>query len=1035
MKIVQQVQLHFQEGNSDKVYEIDLIEAGEGEFLVNFRYGRRGANLKEGTKTVFPVSYEEAIKVFDKLKKSKTSKGYQEGESLEQVVEAALSNDPDANEARKQQIIEYLKEIAAGQLPATNWSTSRIIWRAGELSLTAALPLLEQVSPADEMEAYSLIWALARCGEPGDQTPVKRVAAVFSSDKIKKLSNAVLLQMGTDTDREEIKKDLHAQLPAALRDAVDAQNWFQLSASLKEYLFELKTSDNHYLEHLYLMGLTEPGLASVFRQVLEDVPMKPNYFKHIRFIFKVAEMLEDSRVHALIARKLEVSSAYYNSPKWHNYAYINGESIDLTNELSKKDARVAFSSNTREYLRRRVNRTVQRKIAAGDKHFTKLATEILLTCTAQDQEGVQTGGQYFYDSNTGHYRWENTYHPPYYQFKPFNAILYTNSDRLLYSSDIPTWRYKDENAITVKVDKREEALPELWDKDPESLVRLLHLSDLEMVQEFAVKAFMANPRKKEHVDLTLILDLLEKPFERSNLLGLDLANELYDPENPDTALILALLRCDAAPARELGMKWFTAHKDALLKQTVFVTELLLTDQQDIQLLLRDDLSVYAWTPDEKRQVADAVLTALVAWDASEVEEEGVKRITDTIYYLFKSQLGQIDGGQLIPLVKSEILPIQLLAGRILADYQLSADELPGELFDALINSELAENRKNGLLLFNKLSDRKLRENQDVIANFCISPFSEIRLEVAPIVERLTGNDSRTAEAFIKLLLPAFYFREKHEGLQQDLLQLFLKALAKHLAKISERDTWKLIRSDNLPANELGHYLLTNHHRVSSLGIREMVELASHDLVALRTLSWDYYQNNVSKVRYELLEAVKITDAKWEDSRSFAYQYFDTHITDEWTPEILISLCDCNRVEVQQYGKRLINRFFQEANGQEYMLKLSQHSNTDMQLFVSGYLDKYAAGDIERINELTYYFSAVLSQVSKGRASKERAFQFIRREAMKDEAVAKWTITLLSRIALTISVTDKAHCISLLHDIQSKYKHLETGITIAQIPVV
>ena len=66
MKLVQQKTLYFSEGKSDKVYEVDICE-NQDLFIVNFRYGRRGANLREGTKTVFPVAYEEALKIFNKL--------------------------------------------------------------------------------------------------------------------------------------------------------------------------------------------------------------------------------------------------------------------------------------------------------------------------------------------------------------------------------------------------------------------------------------------------------------------------------------------------------------------------------------------------------------------------------------------------------------------------------------------------------------------------------------------------------------------------------------------------------------------------------------------------------------------------------------------------------------------------------------------------------------------------------------------------------------------------------------------------------
>ena len=69
------VELEFREGSSDKVYRAGIEVSGDG-FVVNFAYGRRGATLNTGTKTAGPVTHDEAVKVYEKLVRSKTGKGY-----------------------------------------------------------------------------------------------------------------------------------------------------------------------------------------------------------------------------------------------------------------------------------------------------------------------------------------------------------------------------------------------------------------------------------------------------------------------------------------------------------------------------------------------------------------------------------------------------------------------------------------------------------------------------------------------------------------------------------------------------------------------------------------------------------------------------------------------------------------------------------------------------------------------------------------------------------------------------------------------
>ncbi len=69
------VSLYFSEGSSDKEYHCQIEAANDG-FVVNFQYGRRGAALTSGSKTTSPVDFAAAKKIFDKLVKEKTSKGY-----------------------------------------------------------------------------------------------------------------------------------------------------------------------------------------------------------------------------------------------------------------------------------------------------------------------------------------------------------------------------------------------------------------------------------------------------------------------------------------------------------------------------------------------------------------------------------------------------------------------------------------------------------------------------------------------------------------------------------------------------------------------------------------------------------------------------------------------------------------------------------------------------------------------------------------------------------------------------------------------
>ena len=148
---------------------------------MNFRYGRRNANLREGTKTVFPVAYDEAIKIHDKLIDSKRKKGYtEEGETVASVPEP----DKILADIRAETIIKYLQQAQEGTY-ARPWKISKIILRATQLRIETAISSIAPfVRSEDPFEKYAAIYALLQFG---NIDKIKEVQTVFSKKKNSRL--------------------------------------------------------------------------------------------------------------------------------------------------------------------------------------------------------------------------------------------------------------------------------------------------------------------------------------------------------------------------------------------------------------------------------------------------------------------------------------------------------------------------------------------------------------------------------------------------------------------------------------------------------------------------------------------------------------------------------------------------------------------------------------------------------------------------------------------------------------------------------
>lgn len=76
MNSYQSIELYYQQGGSDKVYNVQIIADAYGTYDVAFEYGRRGSTLQTGLKAQ-AVGLRDALKIYDKLVAEKTGKGYQ----------------------------------------------------------------------------------------------------------------------------------------------------------------------------------------------------------------------------------------------------------------------------------------------------------------------------------------------------------------------------------------------------------------------------------------------------------------------------------------------------------------------------------------------------------------------------------------------------------------------------------------------------------------------------------------------------------------------------------------------------------------------------------------------------------------------------------------------------------------------------------------------------------------------------------------------------------------------------------------------
>jgi predicted DNA-binding WGR domain protein len=1078
MQLIQRTTLLFQDDGSDKVYEVDLVQtatdaAGNALYVVNFRYGKRGKTMREGSETSSAVPDAEARRVFDKLVASKTKKGYVDvsGRDLATLDPGTHSATPPAKpqreidpEARKQAILARLQAETRGERPVatknkktkkdrTPWPIDRVIWRAGELRITEAAPLLLQLLTPDPMRRYCVVWAVGNCGDASVVTRLEEIDRDESEpEHVRRIALEAMFKL-SPSDRARLQSELIASLPAAFKDPIEREDRKALAIAVQQILNTGNAAHLNILDRLYQIdnATTRPVLL----EILRTAPFQPSYFQRIRHIFKAAEYRYDAEVFGLLARRFDTEAAMYKV-NHYNIVFKSGETIaryDYSNYnyetytyqenpeyagvLQSNSGKLAYSEATKTYLQRRIWRNLKKLGELERQEYVTLATAVLLQYSDADAEPARNATQYRWDRRT----WERreigtTYWDRFAAHMTLNQILYRNSPRYEWKRSRSAWsckgKYKPGDAVP---DVREEAFPELWTQQPQALLRLAIDSECQPVNEFAAKALRSCLDFCQQLSLYNLLQLLAKPYAPTAQLAFELAIDRYDPQVPNLDLVGAIANCAHAPARAQAYQWIEAQPQVFLTQPHLVASLITSPEAQTRTFIRSQLSKLELTTEQGREIVTRVIALIVTLE--EGQNEFAAEIGDTLHSSFPTVLTQLDLGVILDLLRHPLPQLQELAGWILLDRDDISD-LPSGLIETLLDSPWEAVQAIGVGLFGRLPDDRLLGQMPLLQAFLTHERSEMRAAIRPSIQRLASNNATFRRDLVNTLLTVLQHPEANPDVQAFLMELLATDIPNWMAEVSQEHAMTLIHTQSSAAQEMGGHILQANHQTwaQDFSTSDIVQLTHHQVKLIRDTARSIVQIRLATFRQhpsELMGLVNILDSDWEDGRATGMTLFGEWLTaDELTPAILINICDSNRADVRKFGRDLVTRCFQTNDGEDYLLKFSEHPATDMQLFTTQYLENYASDNPDRLQELVPYFVRVAGQVNRARVAKQRVFAFLDREATKSIAAAKIVAEILTRQSATIAIGDRAKSIEILLKIHHHYPDLPLAISVKPV---
>ena len=1031
MKLVKQTKLVFREGSSDKVYEVDLCEVGTNQFVVNFRYGKRGGTLKDGSKTVAPVKRDEADRVFDKLVRSKVDSGYVDASTPAPAAPAprpaaaspapppAPGTVPVSRDPRAQKILERLAATGSerrwfrGTASAPSWPLERAIWRAGELGIKEAEPLLialigtatstEVAGGGKGMRDYCIAWALGRCG---GAPAVRALGALYGDRKtlahVKRVAAESLLLLSDPASNEEFKAHHVDQLPAPLQAAAKTGDPEKFAAALDDFPLHQNAP---VLHELYLVDTATTRPA--FLDALDKAPLRAPLFQPIRYIFKAAELRRDARVFGILGRRFETTPANY--------------------KRSYHRRQEAYGSATRTYLRRRVWRLLRRMGQAGDPDYTKLAAGVLLPFTDADAvEPRETPGS----------RGRPVYWDRFAPYLAFNHILYGNSGRYQLTRNSKAFRMKSPHRPgEAAPPEREESFPALWEQNPGALMQLCAESACTPVHEFAGKALLACPAFLAELELDDLLLLLSRPYDATARVGFVVAKQRYDAANPSMPLLAALATSAHQPGRAQAFLWIDEQRGRALADSALLAALVMGRAADTRAFARRLLRSSTLAPQVGQVLVGRLVAALLA--LPDTDNELAMDAVQTITAALGPHLAIVSAAVMRDLLLHPLSGVQELGAELLLRHDSRTGLIPAELIMAVLHSPHENVRAVGMRLLGELPEASIAAMDQLLVRLCTDANADIRNASRPLVARVAASFPSARDKIIAGLVEALLRRKLAEDVPSHVLRILAQDLVAGHRSIDKDTIWRLLSSGSGHAQELGGILLASNVSPGELDLDQIIKLASHEILSVRQAAWAMYEHDIARVKANMASAVRILDAKWADSRTWAADFFRRPELgrEEFTGDVLVGVIDSVREDVQAFARELLQRHFDEADGPGVLLKLSEHPARAVQMFATNYLERFAAGKPERLEALMPYFTSVLSRVNQGRIAKHRVLEFLKVEGARDTGSATIVVPLLFRLAATISIEYRAAALEVMMTIHRARPEVPLPVQIKPVRVV
>ncbi len=995
MKLVKKIRLVFREGKSDKVYEVDLVELPVGDaarYLVNFRYGRRGSTLREGTKTVQPIALAEAERVYESIVVSKTNSGYwdESGSAPTRSSARPAEAGADTGQVQAARTAALLQALAD---ESDSKKRARLIWNLAQGDAGPALgAILTQRGHTDWIEDYSIAWALGRWRDETSLATLEKLCRHGHSAVREIAKEALLLTLTPGGAASQVQAE-RSGLPAGIRAALDADSETGITEALQQLEKEKSPSLNIVLAACYRIALSAPAVQRALLAYFARCPLAPGVFKGLRHVFKTAELRVDYDMYACIAHRFDNTKAYFDNT-W-DHAYIPGQGhIVVSKELPRENSRLAYSNRTRTYLRKRAWRALRRLGRADSPHYVGLAVACLLR--VGDADAVEPRSSQHSREYDG-----------FAHLTLFNHILRGAHPGFRANPSGTFWYRRGKPGTPL----RGESFAQLWNRAPAAALDLLKRSHCGVVHDAAILMLAGQQDFLNALSAGEVAQLLQSAYPQTAQFALPLAQALFERGAGDDNLLIALLRSTLPAAREFGVLTLNARADWSANQSLLI-ELLLTFAAPVPEVVDAALEKSAIAAGDQQHILSAVIAQLLGRNL-DIPVTAAETLAGILTRRLPAAVAALPVTLLDRLLSEAAVGRQVLGARLLVAGSLRFAEIPGRLLQHINGSPHEEVRAIAIALLAKQTPEDLLQQVENLAELLHRGTAVERRELLGLFDKLAAGNPENEARILRAMSTLLFRADREQGQGDELVGFFQRHRQGAAGAFDKATVWRLLQAQATAAQRVGAVLL-QACAPTEFSVRQWARLAQHPDLSARQFVMAAFEAHEPLVKEHTRDALRLLDTSWDETREFGFRYFRDRYGDaDWSPEYIVGVCDSTQSDVQAFGRELLQRFFQQSQGPHYLATLSEHPSINVQLFVSNFLESHAAGDRERILALRGYFVTVLSQINKARVCKDRVLAFLLRESLRDADVAGMVAEVFTRVSLTVVRRDREQLIKAL----------------------